>query len=48
MITNKIRTDLLLVSFTRNEMKYSTSKESLETINKGVSKNPSKTRYRNQ
>ena len=48
MITNKMRMELSILGYTRDEMKYLTPKESWEIINKGVPKKPSKERGRNQ
>ena len=48
MITNKMRMDLSILGYTRDEMKYLTPKECWKIINKGVPKKPSKERGRNQ
>ena len=48
MITNLMRRDLLLLGWSKDEMKHLTPKECWEIINKGVPKKPSRERGRNQ
>jgi len=48
MITDQIITDLLMLGYTKDEMKYLTPKECWKIINLGFPKKPSKERGRNQ
>ena len=48
MITHQMKTDLLMLGYTRDEMKYLTPKECWKIINLGFPKKPSKERGRNQ
>tara|TARA_B100001093_G_C26368125_1_gene817603 strand:- start:170 stop:577 length:408 start_codon:yes stop_codon:yes gene_type:complete len=48
MITNKMRMDLSILGYTRDEMKHLTPKECWEIIYKGAPKKPSRERGRNQ
>ena len=48
MITNKMRMDLSILGYTRDEMKHLTPKECWKIINRGVPKKPSRERGRNQ
>ena len=48
MITNQMRMDLLILGWSRDEMKHLTPKECWEIIDNGVPKNPSRERGRNQ
>ena len=48
MITNQMRMDLLILGWSRDEMKYLTPKECWEIIGKGIPKKPSRERGRNQ
>tara|TARA_A100001015_G_scaffold216787_1_gene243486 strand:+ start:572 stop:703 length:132 start_codon:yes stop_codon:yes gene_type:complete len=43
-----MRIDLLMLGYTRDEMKHLTPKESWQIINKGVPMKPSRERGRNQ
>ena len=48
MITNKMRFQLSMLGYDRQEMKYLTPEQCWEIINKGVPKKPSRERGRNQ
>ena len=48
MITNKMRIDLLMLGYSKDEMKHLTPQECWQIIEKGVPKKPSKERGRNQ
>ena len=48
MITNKMRFQLSMLGYDREEMKHLTPEQCWEIINKGVPKKPSRERGRNQ
>ena len=48
MITNQMRIDLLMLGYSKDEMKHLTPQECWQIIEKGVPKKPSKERGRNQ
>ena len=48
MITNQMRIDLLMLGYSKDDMKHLTPQECWQIIEKGVPKKPSKERGRNQ
>ena len=48
MITNQMRTDLLTLGWSRDEMRHLTPKECWEIIDRGVPKKPSREMARSQ